>query len=111
MEQDEKPRPPEVVYANIVSLNITTDDMLLEFWEHRPGHATPPIAAEEIVRSRRPSHRSSFRLLRRNGLKLLVLSLFPPCISQAIACAVRAVILSSHTRSAGVLPARARCGR
>ena len=30
------------------------------------------------------------------------------CISQAVACTVRAVILSSQTRSAGVLPARAR---
>jgi hypothetical protein len=30
------------------------------------------------------------------------------CISQAIACTAGSVILSSHTRSAGVLPARAR---
>src|SRR6266850_7415010 len=34
-----------------------------------------------------------------------------PCASQAIACTAGLVILSSHTRSAGVLPARARCSR
>jgi hypothetical protein len=54
VEQDEKRRPPEVVYANIVSFNITPDDMLLEFWEHRPGHATPPTAAEEIIKIKPP---------------------------------------------------------
>ena len=51
MEQD---RLPAVVYANLVAFNITADDMLLEFWEHRPGHATPQIAPEDIVKTKLP---------------------------------------------------------
>jgi hypothetical protein len=54
VEQDEKPRLPAVMYANLVSFNLTTDDMLLEFWEHRPGHATPPTPAEEVVKTKLP---------------------------------------------------------
>jgi len=60
---------PTVMYANLVGFNITGDDMLLEFWEHRPGHATPPIEPAEVVKTKRPIARivipfSSARFLR-----------------------------------------------
>jgi len=52
VEQDEKSRLPELIYANLVGFNINSDDVLLEFWEHRAGHMTPAISADEIAKTR-----------------------------------------------------------
>jgi hypothetical protein len=46
--------PPPVIYSNLVGVNITNDDMLLEFWEHRVGHATPLLPSEEVAKTKRP---------------------------------------------------------
>jgi hypothetical protein len=37
VEQEEK--LPQVIYANLVSVNLSADDVLFEFWEHRTGFA------------------------------------------------------------------------
>ncbi len=54
MAQDDKGQLPEVIYANLVGFNLSNDDVLLEFWEHRLGHATPPMTPEDVVKAKPP---------------------------------------------------------
>jgi len=49
-----KPPVPEVIYANVVSVNLTNDDVLMEFWEHRVGHSQPGLPSEQIVKTKSP---------------------------------------------------------
>lgn len=76
MEQNANPPLPGVIYATLVGVNVTTDDMLLEFWESRAGVSSPAIPSEEIVKAKAPVARIAIpfnqaRWLRDNLTKLM----------------------------------------
>ncbi len=54
MDQNDKQRLPDVIYANLIAVNVTNDDVALEFWEHRVGYATPPKTTEEVAKTKLP---------------------------------------------------------
>ena len=54
MEQSDKRQVPDVIYANLISANLTTDDFILEFWEHVLGYAVLPKPTDEIAKTKPP---------------------------------------------------------
>jgi len=54
VEQSDKRQVPDVIYANLISANLTTDDFILEFWEHVLGYAVKPMSAEDVAKTDAP---------------------------------------------------------